>query len=172
MCGKLAANSGRKWVTLCAWQGYALTETCSIACIQHPYDTRNNVVGPPLAGVEIRLTDLPEITDVAKQRCEPLLLWWHSTKCEWRCAFRIIDGPLIRTLAVYRSYKTTDRKHTKGDMSTISCKGRGEIQIRGPPVAAGYFKMPEKTAEEWTVDGWFKTGDVGSVQLLSSLNVE
>ncbi|MBY0467053.1 MAG: AMP-binding protein, partial [Burkholderiales bacterium] len=27
----------------------------------------------------------------------------------------------------------------------------------------GYWRMPEKTAEEFTADGWFKTGDVGHV---------
>jgi malonyl-CoA/methylmalonyl-CoA synthetase len=39
----------------------------------------------------------------------------------------------------------------------------GNIQVRGPNVFAGYWRMPEKTAEEFTADGWFKTGDVGSV---------
>jgi len=37
----------------------------------------------------------------------------------------------------------------------------GEIQIKGPNVFAGYWRMPEKTREEFTADGWFKTGDVG-----------
>jgi malonyl-CoA/methylmalonyl-CoA synthetase len=37
----------------------------------------------------------------------------------------------------------------------------GGIQVRGPNVFAGYWRMPEKTAEEFTADGFFKTGDVG-----------
>jgi len=37
----------------------------------------------------------------------------------------------------------------------------GGIQVKGPNVFAGYWQMPEKTAEEFTSDGFFKTGDVG-----------
>ena len=37
----------------------------------------------------------------------------------------------------------------------------GGIQVKGPNVFMGYWQMPEKTAEEFTSDGFFKTGDVG-----------
>jgi malonyl-CoA/methylmalonyl-CoA synthetase len=39
----------------------------------------------------------------------------------------------------------------------------GGIQVRGPNVFKGYWRMPEKTKEEFTADGFFKTGDVGKV---------
>ncbi|WP_151447718.1 malonate--CoA ligase [Lacisediminimonas profundi] len=37
----------------------------------------------------------------------------------------------------------------------------GDIQVKGPNIFPGYWRMPEKTAEEFTADGYFKTGDVG-----------
>lgn len=37
----------------------------------------------------------------------------------------------------------------------------GHVQVRGPNVFAGYWRMPEKTRQEFTLDGWFRTGDIG-----------
>jgi malonyl-CoA/methylmalonyl-CoA synthetase len=39
----------------------------------------------------------------------------------------------------------------------------GNIQVKGANVFVGYWRMPEKTQEEFTADGWFKTGDLGAV---------
>jgi malonyl-CoA/methylmalonyl-CoA synthetase len=39
----------------------------------------------------------------------------------------------------------------------------GGIEVKGPNVFKGYWRMPEKTAEEFTSDAYFKTGDVGKV---------
>ena len=48
------------------------------------------------------------------------------------------------------------------DAGDICARGVvGGVEVRGPNVFAGYWRMPEKTRDEFTVDGWFRTGDVG-----------
>jgi malonyl-CoA/methylmalonyl-CoA synthetase len=39
----------------------------------------------------------------------------------------------------------------------------GGIEVRGPNVFMGYWRMPDKTREEFTSDGYFRTGDVGTI---------
>jgi len=47
----------------------------------------------------------------------------------------------------------------------------GGIEVRGPSIFAGYWQMPEKTREEFTADGWFRTGDVGRVDAAGVLTL-
>ncbi len=39
----------------------------------------------------------------------------------------------------------------------------GGVEVRGPNVFKGYWRMAEKTREEFSADGWFRTGDIGLV---------
>ena len=49
------------------------------------------------------------------------------------------------------------------DGATLKTNDIGGLQVKGANVFAGYWRMPEKTKEEFTSDGYFKTGDVGKI---------
>ena len=48
-----------------------------------------------------------------------------------------------------------------GDDQPLPVGETGYVQVRGATVFSGYWRMPEKTREEFTADGWFRTGDMG-----------
>jgi len=48
---------------------------------------------------------------------------------------------------------------------------QGEIWLRGPTVARGYYANAEETDKAFTSDGWFKTGDVGQWQPSGTLSI-
>ena len=47
----------------------------------------------------------------------------------------------------------------------------GEIAIKGPQVMAGYWQRPDETAQSMTADGYFKTGDIGTMDALGYFKI-
>jgi malonyl-CoA/methylmalonyl-CoA synthetase len=41
----------------------------------------------------------------------------------------------------------------------------GDVQLRGPNIFKGYWKQPDKTSASFSADGWFKTGDLGYLEI-------
>lgn len=94
---------------------YGMTE-CGMNT-SNPYDGERvaGAVGPPLPGVEARVTDE--------------------------------DGKVLGTDEV------------------------GILEVRGPNVFKGYWRMPEKTAEEFRDGGWFITGDVAKIDAAGYVHI-
>ncbi|ROV65975.1 acyl-CoA synthetase [Streptomyces globisporus] len=100
---RIAAATGRRVI-----ERYGMTETLMNTGIRADGAPRPGTVGPPLAGVELRLAE--------------------------------DDGTVL------------------DEPGAI-----GEIQVRGPNLFTGYLNRPDATADAHTADGWFRTGDVGTV---------
>ncbi|BCS18897.1 uncharacterized protein APUU_11725S [Aspergillus puulaauensis] len=47
------------------------------------------------------------------------------------------------------------------EMRDVGLGEEGEILLKGPMITKGYFENPEATADAFTPDGWYKTGDIG-----------
>jgi len=57
------------------------------------------------------------------------------------------------------------------DAGYLVSNSQGELYFRGYGVAKGYYKNPEATAEAFTEDGWFKTGDIGQINGDGTLSI-
>lgn len=100
---RIAAATGRRVI-----ERYGMTETLMNTGIRADGVPRPGTVGPPLAGVELRLVEEDGT---------------------------VLEGP----------------------------EAIGEIQVRGPNLFSGYLNRPDATAASHMADGWFRTGDVGTV---------
>jgi long-chain acyl-CoA synthetase len=58
---------------------------------------------------------------------------------------------------------STDISIRDDDGNEVPLGEPGEICARGPQVMAGYWKRPDETAKVMTADGFFRTGDIGTM---------
>jgi long-chain acyl-CoA synthetase len=123
------------------FQGYGLTETCASATLQPVEDGRVSVAGFPTACTELRL---------------------RSCLAESEAGF----APEALDKAG-NAYLATDAVDHRGER----VQGRGEVQLRGPAVALGYYRNSKLTVEAFTKDGWFRTGDIGAIKSDGSLEI-
>lgn len=102
--------------------------------------------GAPLApDVEVFLREgkFPYCLGYGLTETSPLVVGANASEQRFRATGHCIEDVLVRI--------------ADADPKT----GEGEIQVKGPNVMKGYFKDPERTAEVFAEDGWFKTGDLG-----------
>jgi long-chain acyl-CoA synthetase len=65
--------------------------------------------------------------------------------------------------SIGQPFPATDIAIFDPDGQRLPLGERGEICARGPQVMRGYFERPDETARVFTADGWFRTGDIGTM---------
>lgn len=103
--------------------------------------------GAPLpADVEKFLieSDWPYSVGYGLTETAPLLAGGHPKNMSYRSTGLVVPGVSIR-------------------IAEENENGVGEIQAKGPNIMLGYWHDEEKTREVFTDDGWFRTGDLGSM---------
>jgi len=58
---------------------------------------------------------------------------------------------------------STDMKCVDELGQTVAIGEPGEIVVKGPQLMAGYWQLPDETAKAMTADGYFRTGDIGTM---------
>ena len=94
---------------------------------------------------------MPFITGYGMSECAPLLSLGHVGRYKAKSCGETIPSLQVRIASP--------------DPENIP----GEFQVKGECVFAGYYKNPEATAEAFTEDGWFRTGDLGTLDKDSTL---
>ncbi|MFU8818086.1 MAG: AMP-binding protein, partial [Pseudomonadales bacterium] len=139
-----------------------------------------------MMGVPTFYTRLLERPEVDVERCRPVRLFisgsaplTEQTFADWeaRTGHRILERyGMSETLMITSNPLRGERlpgsvgfplpgvdvRIVADDGTTIEPGEVGTIEVRGPNVFSGYWRMPEKTAEEFRADGFFVTGDLGT----------
>jgi fatty-acyl-CoA synthase len=89
--------------------------------------------------------------------------WSEDAKCEVR-AQAGIPVPFVERRVV-NELGDSPEEEVPWDGQTM-----GEVQLRGPWVAASYYNLPSES-DKWTKDGWFRTSDVGTVNAEGYLRI-
>jgi long-chain acyl-CoA synthetase len=100
-------------------------------------------------------------------------LWLDKTGCPIIEAYGLSEtspgataNPLDSTAytgTIGMPFPSTEVKLLDDDGNEVPMGTPGEIAIKGPQVMAGYWQRPDETAKVMTPDGFFRTGDIGTV---------
>lgn len=77
-----------------------------------------------------------------------------------------VAGSVGHALPGYELRITNDAR------TPVAAGTTGTVEVRGPSLCAGYWQRPDADAESRTPDGWFSTGDVGSLDDTGRLTLE
>ncbi len=119
----------------------------------------------------------PEVAEQVRDRmgCTPVLEW-GTTETQVGLYTRPEDPPEVHAHTIGRPNPGVEVALLDEEGRGVPVGREGEICVRGPSLFAGYYKNPEATAESFTKEGWYRTGDLavegagGNFRLTGRLN--
>jgi malonyl-CoA/methylmalonyl-CoA synthetase len=103
---------------------------------------------------------LPETFDEFERRTDKRILERYGMTETGMNTSNPLDGPRLPG-TVGPPLPGVSVRIVDGDGAPCAPGTIGAIQVKGPNVLKGYWKLPDRTREEFTSDGWFRTGDMG-----------
>ncbi|WP_372747098.1 long-chain fatty acid--CoA ligase, partial [Lutibacter sp.] len=96
-----------------------------------------------------------------------MVSFFHSFGLNIKCGYGLTETTATATLFGYKHFEFNSAgKAIHG--TQIKIGENDEVLVKGPGVMKGYYKKPEATAEVFE-DGWFKTGDAGTLDAEGNL---
>ncbi|MGN1234046.1 MAG: AMP-binding protein [Candidatus Cryptobacteroides sp.] len=99
----------------------------------------------------------PEVESFFKKIGFPITVGYGMTECAPIIGYA--DWKEARLASCGRGVMNMEVRIDSADPENVP----GEIQVKGPNVFLGYYKNEQATADVFTEDGWFRTGDMGVI---------
>jgi len=114
--------------------------------------------------------DLARAIETALGRGKVLQLW-GMTELQAGAFTRLDDSSEVRTGSAGRAAPGNELRIVREDGSRAQPGEIGELEMRGCSLFAGYLGNPSATAAAFTEDGWFRTGDLASIDAQGNLRI-
>jgi cyclohexanecarboxylate-CoA ligase/acyl-CoA synthetase len=88
---------------------------------------------------------------------------WGMTELQAGAYTRLADAEPVRAETTGRPSPGTELRVVRDDGAIAAPGEEGELQVRGASVFAGYLNDPDATRAAFTPDGWFRTGDLATM---------
>jgi cyclohexanecarboxylate-CoA ligase/acyl-CoA synthetase len=88
---------------------------------------------------------------------------WGMTELQAGAFTRLADEEAARIETTGRPSPGAELRVVRDDGAVVAPGEEGELEIRGPSVFAGYLNNPQATRDAFTPDGWFRTGDLATM---------
>jgi cyclohexanecarboxylate-CoA ligase len=96
---------------------------------------------------------------------------WGMTELQAGTFTRLGDSREVRTHTAGRPVRGNELRVVREDGLPAASDEVGELEMRGCSLFAGYLGNPEATAAAFTADGWFRTGDLASLDAGGNLRI-